>query len=236
MSIFQIILKGRKYTARPQLANYKNAFKEVLLLCLRRDYISRYRELPLSIKKYTIDLNEKFTIQAIKNSTLEKPEQTMRSTRKIYAALIAASIALSTGLADAATVTSTLAVSATVNTVCVVNSVGAMAFGAYTGVAVTSSSTLNYTCSNALPVQISFDKGLNGVSTATRVMKNATSTLSYQIYSDSARTTVWDDTTNKIAVTGSGASATATIYGQIPAGQYPTAGAYTDTVTITFTY
>ena len=160
----------------------------------------------------------------------------MRSTHKIYAALIAASIALSTGRADAATVTSTLAVSATVNTVCVVNSVGAMAFGAYTGVAVTSSSTLNYTCSNALPVQISFDKGVNGASTATRVMKNATSTLSYQIYSDSARTTVWDDSTNKISVTGSGASASQTIYGQIPAGQYPTAGAYSDTVTITFTY
>ena len=160
----------------------------------------------------------------------------MRSSHKVYVALIASSLSLSTGLADAATVTSTLAVSATVNTVCVVNSVGAMAFGAYTGIAVTSSATLNYTCSNALPVQISFDKGVNGVSTATRVMKNASSTLSYQIYSDSARTTVWDDTTNKIAVTGSGASATATIYGQIPAGQYPTAGAYTDTVTITFTY
>ena len=160
----------------------------------------------------------------------------MYSTHKIYAALIGASFALCTGLANAATVTSTLAVSATVNTVCVVNSVGAMAFGAYTGVAVTSSSTLSYTCSNALPVQISFDKGLNGASTATRLMKNATSTLSYQLYSDTARTTIWDDTTNKISITGSGASATQTIYGQIPAGQYPTAGGYTDTVTITFTY
>jgi len=160
----------------------------------------------------------------------------MRLSRKTSVAFIVSSFALSAGLAEAATVTSTLAVSATVNTVCVVNSVGAMAFGAYTGIAVTSSATLNYTCSNALPVQISFDKGVNGASTATRVMKNASSTLSYQLYSDSARTTVWDDTTNKISVTGSGASATATIYGQIPAGQYPTAGAYTDTVTITFTY
>jgi spore coat protein U-like protein len=160
----------------------------------------------------------------------------MRPTPKLYAGLIASALALSAGLADAATVTSTLAVSATVNTVCVVNSVGAMAFGAYTGAAVTSSATLNYTCSNALPVQISFDKGVNGASTATRLMKNASSTLSYQLYSDTARTTVWDDSANTISVTGSGASATQTIYGQIPAGQYPTAGAYTDTVTITFTY
>ena len=160
----------------------------------------------------------------------------MRPTPKLYASLIASALALSAGLADAATVTSTLAVSATVNTVCVVNSVGAMAFGAYTGAAVTSSATLNYTCSNALPVQISFDKGVNGASTATRLMKNASSTLSYQLYSDTARTTVWDDSANTISVTGSGASATQTIYGQIPAGQYPTAGAYTDTVTITFTY
>jgi len=160
----------------------------------------------------------------------------MRSTLKFYVGLIASSLTLSMGLADAATVTSTLAVSATVNTVCVVNSVGAMAFGAYTGIAVTSSATLNYTCSNALPVQISFDKGVNGASTAARLMKNAASTLSYQLYSDSARTTVWDDTTNKVPVTGTGASATQTIYGQIPAGQYPTAGAYTDTVTITLTY
>jgi spore coat protein U-like protein len=58
----------------------------------------------------------------------------MRPTPKLYVALIASTLALSAGLADAATVTSTLAVSATVNTVCVVNSVGAMAFGAYDGV------------------------------------------------------------------------------------------------------
>ena len=86
----------------------------------------------------------------------------MNAAPKTYIALIVSSLALSAGFAEAATVTSTLAVSATVNTVCVVNSVGAMAFGAYTGIAVTSSATLNYTCSNALPVQISCDKGVNG--------------------------------------------------------------------------
>ena len=160
----------------------------------------------------------------------------MRSTPKIKTALTALSIVLSVDLAQAATVTSTLAVSATVNSVCVVNSVGAMAFGAYTGTAVTSSATINYTCTNTLPVTISLDKGLNGASTAARLMKNGASTLSYQLYSDSARTTVWDDATNKASVTGTGASATQTIYGQIPAGQYPSAAAYTDTVTITFTY
>ena len=58
----------------------------------------------------------------------------MHSNRKTSVALIMSFLALSAGLADAATVTSTLAVSATVNTVCVVNSVGAMAFGAYDGV------------------------------------------------------------------------------------------------------
>jgi len=160
----------------------------------------------------------------------------MRSPSKINTALLTLSIALSGGMAQAATVTSTLAVSATVNTVCVVNSVGAMAFGAYTGTAVTSSATLNYTCSNALPVSISLDKGLNGASTATRLMSNATSTLSYQLYTDSARTSVWDDNANKMSITGTGSSATQTIYGQIPGGQYPTAASYTDTVTITFTY
>ena len=54
----------------------------------------------------------------------------MRSTPKIKTALTALSIVLSVDLAQAASVTSTLAVSATVNSVCVVNSVGAMAFGA----------------------------------------------------------------------------------------------------------
>ena len=160
----------------------------------------------------------------------------MRSTSKINAGLAVFSLLLSGGMAQAATVTTNLAVSATVNAVCVVNSIGAISFGAYTGIAVTSSASVNYTCSNGLPVSISLDKGANGATTAARLMKNSTSTLGYQLYSDSGYSTVWDDSASKISVTGTGSAATHTIYGQVPAGQYPAIGSYTDTVTVTFTY
>jgi spore coat protein U-like protein len=60
--------------------------------------------------------------------------------------------------------------------------------------------------------------------------------LSYEIFSDSGRVTVWN-TTNTVAYTDAGGAATSLpIYASIPAGQDTVAGEYSDTITLTITY
>ncbi|WP_260928894.1 spore coat U domain-containing protein [Novosphingobium sp. 9] len=88
---------------------------------------------------------------------------------------------------------------------------------------------------------ISLSGGESGNPAARRMVKGA-DTLTYQIYSNTARTTVWGNGTGgtstvTVSLTGLlSSSATATAYGRIPARQFVRAGAYTDTVTITVTY
>jgi spore coat protein U-like protein len=62
--------------------------------------------------------------------------------------------------------------------------------------------------------------------------------VTYSLYSDSGRATVWGNTvgTNTVAGTGNGASQSYTVYGRAPAQTTPAAGTYTDTVTVTVTY
>lgn len=70
-----------------------------------------------------------------------------------------------------------------------------------------------------------------------RQMLSGTNKLSYALFSDSALTIAFNDTTG-IPYIGTGATTTATIYGLITAKQLATAvkGTYSDTVAMTITY
>jgi spore coat protein U-like protein len=141
--------------------------------------------------------------------------------------------------AFAATTTTTFAVTATVQSTCLVSAT-AMAFGTYTGVAATTTSTVSVTCTNTTPYNVALNAGLaTGATVSTRKMTGPLSALlSYALYSDSARSVNWGQTigTDTVAGTGNGSAQAITVYGQIPAGQYVAPGAYTDTITATVTY
>lgn len=62
----------------------------------------------------------------------------------------------------------------------------------------------------------------------------AGATLAYALYQDSAHTINWGNTVS--TGTGNGSAQTLTVYGEVPAGQSVTPGAYTDTITATITY
>ena len=66
----------------------------------------------------------------------------------------------------------------------------------------------------------------------------AGATLAYALYQDSAHTINWGNTvgTDTVSGTGNGSAQTLTVYGEVPAGQSVTPGAYTDTITATITY
>jgi spore coat protein U-like protein len=69
-------------------------------------------------------------------------------------------------------------------------------------------------------------------------MTNGGNAVTYSLYFDSGRTTVWGNTigTDTVAATGSGSSQSYTVYGRVPAQSTPGPAAYADTITVTVTY
>ncbi len=139
----------------------------------------------------------------------------------------------------AATVTTTFAVTATVQATCLVSATS-MAFGTYTGLVATSTSTVSVTCTNTTPYNVGLSAGLaTGATVTTRQMTGpASALLGYSLFSDSARTVNWGQTvgTDTVAGTGNGSAQALTVYGQVATAQYLAPGAYTDTLTATVTY
>jgi spore coat protein U-like protein len=98
-------------------------------------------------------------------------------------------------------------------------------------------------CTNGTGYQIGLDTGSNN-SGATRRMKHATNNefIAYELYTATTRQAgeVWGNTPGGDTLqgqTGDGSAQSFTVYGRVPSGQtVPTAGNYTDTVTITVTY
>jgi len=168
----------------------------------------------------------------------------MMRTTSVKIALSAVVFSLLTfGLAPqsgfAASTTATFAVSATVPATCTV-SASALTFGSYVATAVSNStSTVSVTCTNTTTYNVGLNPGATtGATVSTRQMLNGTQVLNYGLYKDSGHTSNWGQTvgTDTATGTGNGGAQAFTVYGQIPAGQYPTPGSYADTVTATVTY
>jgi spore coat protein U-like protein len=142
--------------------------------------------------------------------------------------------------ADAATATAQIAVTATVLSVCLITATP-LAFGNYTSTQLDATATLAVSCTVGTPYTIALDAGTGSEATvAERRMtgSEAGQQLSYSLYSNSARTSVWGTTTgtDTVAGTGTGLVQNLSVYGRVPAGQLAAPGAYTDTVTATLTY
>jgi spore coat protein U-like protein len=137
------------------------------------------------------------------------------------------------------TATGTFSVTATVVPGCSI-SASALAFGTYTGsAALNGTTTVSVNCPSGTPYNVGLDQGqASGATVTTRQMMNGTNPLNYALYSNSGRTTNWGKTvgTDTVAGTGSGSTQSLTVYGQIPAGQKPVPGSYTDTITASVTY
>jgi spore coat protein U-like protein len=110
-------------------------------------------------------------------------------------------------------------------------------FGSYnvfTGSATDSTGTITIDCNgSAKDIVVTLSKGASA-SFSPRTMLKGSEALSYNLYRDAARTSVWGD--------GTGGTSTytnanppnspfnVTIYGRVPAGQDVSAGVYSDTV------
>lgn len=153
----------------------------------------------------------------------------------------AAIAVLFVGAADAATTTTTFTVQMTITSSCIINSASTLDFGS-AGVLsanVDQTSTIQVQCTNTTPYNIGLDEGVGaGATVAARKMSNGADTVTYSLYSNAGRTTVWGDTVgiDTVSGMGSGAAQGYTVYGRVPPQTTPAAASYTDTVTVTVTY
>lgn len=142
--------------------------------------------------------------------------------------------------AAAATTTATFTVTANVQTNCTINAQN-LNFGSYTGALLDGTTTLTVDCSNGSAFNIGLSAGTApGATVSTRKMTGPSGSdlLPYTLSRDSAHTLNWGNTvgTDTQAGTGTGANQTFTVFGEIPAGQFTTAGSYLDTITATLTF
>ena len=115
----------------------------------------------------------------------------------------------------------------------------ALAFPAYSGLAVTASSDITVTCTDTTPYAVGLSAGnAPGATVSTRAMLLGSGQTAYALYSDSALSLNWGSTagSDEVSGTGNGAAQTLTVYGRIAGGQYPAPGDYTDTIVATITY
>jgi spore coat protein U-like protein len=139
------------------------------------------------------------------------------------------------------TATTTFKVTAKVNAVCAITA-SDLAFGNYTsatGTPLLGTTILQATCTPNSSYNIGLSAGTTtGATINQRKMAAAANTLNYQLYSDSARSTVWGNTSGTDTVTGvgTGLAQPHTVYGSIPAAQKSPAGDYQDVITVTVFY
>ena len=145
---------------------------------------------------------------------------------------------LSSG-ALAATATTTFNATATVVASCIVVATN-VAFGVYSGSQLDGTGLVTATCVNGTSYTLALNVGTgSGATLASRRLTGPSSqTLTYSLYQDSGRIAVWGDVlgTDTVASSGSGIAQVYTMYGRVPASQYPSAGSYSDTISVTLTY
>jgi len=152
-------------------------------------------------------------------------------------------------LSWAGSASTSLSVTASVSNNCTI-STAALAFGAYDPIVTNASTALDGTgtvtiaCTKGASTTIGLDTGTHSgnASGTTRAMSDGAgspSYLSYEIYQDSSRSTLWANSGGGLftpAAAPSRAARSYTAYGRVPAGQDTPAGSFTDSVTATVNF
>lgn len=154
-------------------------------------------------------------------------------------------IASSAAPAMAGTATANLGVSAVIGATCTIDT-APLNFGSYDPLVVNLTAPLEATgtiftnCTTGLIPKITLSQGSNDTAgtpaaPARNLKSGAGGTLSYNLYSDSARTIVWGSA-GAPTTSANGTAQTNTVYGRIPGAQTGADGTYTDTVIATVSF
>ena len=136
----------------------------------------------------------------------------------------------------------TFRVSARVNAVCEItaSNLGFGVYNAQAGSPLLGTTLLRATCTPNSSYQIGLNEGTSPGATVNqrRMVSASTSVLNYQLYSDSARSSIWGNTpgTDTVTGVGTGLPQDHTVFGAIPTAQVVPAEEYADTITVRIYY
>lgn len=148
---------------------------------------------------------------------------------------------------DAQPAQGNLGVTTTVNPDCTI-STSPLQFGNYNPVGTHRTNPLDnqgaviVSCTPGAITTITMGQGLNAGPGSTdaaplRRMASGANRLSYTLFQDTGRTTLWGNTAGTgLGYTGTGSSSNLGVFGRVAAGQNVPAGSYTDTVVATITF
>ncbi|MCX5867662.1 MAG: spore coat U domain-containing protein [Proteobacteria bacterium] len=158
--------------------------------------------------------------------------------KKLLTAICLVTTLLFAGTVFATDATGTLSVNATVNASCTVTG-NTLAFGAYNkALGTDGQTTISVDCTIGTTNKIVLSNG-GHYSNPYKQMTDSGGTyyLQYQLYTTSARDTVWPAIAPGVdGPTGNGSGQSVDIFGRIPAGQAVKADTYTDSVLITVSF
>jgi spore coat protein U-like protein len=120
----------------------------------------------------------------------------------------------------------------------------ALGFGSYDPVVANASANLDGTgavvvaCTRGATATVGLGGGSNASGATRRMGDGAGNFLSYELYSDSGRSTVWNAGSGTLALTAapSRTARTYTVYGRVAGNQDVPAGTYGDTVVATVNF
>lgn len=148
-----------------------------------------------------------------------------------------------TTISSAESITTTFNVSANVLDTCSTVTATSLGFGDYdplSGQDKDATSTIDVTCSNGTAFVVKLNGGVNGNISDRKLKEDAgDEELSYGLFTDASRSTVWGDGAvgQLVSGTGTGSAIQETVYGRISGGQNDKAtGSYSDTITVTVDY
>jgi len=167
----------------------------------------------------------------------------MRRIVIVLAGFVVVSVAAESMLSGQ-TATANLSVSATVSKNCTITT-APVAFGAYDSVTANATApldgigTVTVTCTKNAAAKVGLNTGGNAQGTTRRMSQGATDFLTYELYKDTGRASVWGNTAADaldIPAAPNQAPRNFSVYGRVPAAQTAGVGNYTDTVVATVNF
>ena len=102
-----------------------------------------------------------------------------------------------------------------------------------------ATATVTIACTMGTPATIGLDGGSNAVASQRRLTNSSSAYMTYEMFLDSSRATVWgNESTNRLdaGTAPSKAPRTFPLYGRIPAGQDVPIGPFSDSVVATVNF
>jgi spore coat protein U-like protein len=99
--------------------------------------------------------------------------------------------------------------------------------------------TVTVACTKGVAPTVGLGLGSNASGSTRRMTDGSSNYLTYEMYSDAGRTTVWTDSGGGLYAPGAAPSKAArnfTVYGRVTSNQDVTAGSYSDTVVATVNF